>query len=1022
MAKASKSSSVAGGARGRPLVIVESPAKAKTINRYLGRDFVVKASMGHVRDLPKHGFGVDVDHDFRPDYEILSSRRKVIGDLKKTADHASEVYLATDLDREGEAIAWHLGQALGLPPERTRRVIFNEITASAIRQAFAHPKHIDIDKVNAQQARRILDRIVGYELSPLLWQKIAKGLSAGRVQSVAVRLVVEREQQIRAFEPEEFWRLTAYLTPDVLNAQALRQAWHEYREAHRGNRTRRGDLEWLAAHQGIRAELVDVAGEAFRPRSLEQARQVAEALGWRVEKVNRQPHPNYKGKALEQIELLGSLGADSPQYLVRSVETRRVMTRPGPPFITASLQQSAATQLGFSTSKTMRVAQALYEGMDIGEDGPVGLITYMRTDSTNLSAEAVAAARAFIADEFGRPHLPERPNTYKARTSAQEAHEAIRPTDVARTPQLLKGKLGGDHWKLYDLIWRKFVACQMKPAEWDSTVVAITADTPAGQATLKAGGRRLVFDGFLRVMGVDTGGEQILPPLSQNQPLAPLELEPSQHFTSPPPRYTEASLVKALEAEGIGRPSTYATIIQTIQDRGYVEQKDRKFWATSLGELVTGKLLQHFPRIMDVKFTSHMESRLDAIEESHVDWIEVLREFYEPFKQNLEQAERQMHATRGQISSHNCPECGKPLAYRWSKTGRFLACTRYPKCQYTCNVDAEGNPTRPATTDQVCARCGKPMILRAGRGKPFLGCSGYPECDFTMPCDEQGHPLRRVEPDQINETCDDCGSPMVVKFKGRSAFLGCSNYPECRGTKPLPAGLYVEPPPKPPPEPAGMNCPDCGKPMVIRKGRRGPFVACSGYPRCRKTMPIDRLEELKSGAAAGQPAPDAGAEAAAITAVDAKTAATADTAAATSRTRNGRLVVESLDVPVGCPECGSRMQVRLGRWGPFMACTAYPRCKGTARLKGKALEQAKESMPAPRPKPKAESTDIVCPECGSKMMVRMSRRGRFLGCSGYPKCRHTMELPADLAEQIRKKHEALNENGQGSGAGGRQAT
>ena len=954
---------------------------------------------------------IDVDHDFRPEYEVLDTRRKVIGELKKFAEHASEVYLATDLDREGEAIAWHLWQALGVPAERVHRVIFNEITATAIQQAFAHPKDIDLDRVNAQQARRILDRIVGYELSPLLWQKIAKGLSAGRVQSVAVRLVVDREQEIRAFVPEEFWRLTAYLTPELLQAEALRHGWRKYLDEQKNDRTRRGDLEWLAAHQGIRAELVEVAGKAFRPDSLEHAQQVIQALGWQVEKVNRQPHPDYKDKGREQVELVGQLGADSPPFLVRSVETKRTMTRPSAPFITATLQQSAATQLYFSTSKTMRVAQALYEGMDIGEDGPVGLITYMRTDSTNLSAEAIGAVRGFVADKFGQQYLPERPNTYKARTSAQEAHEAIRPTDVTRSPESLKGRLTGDHWKLYDLIWKKFVACQMKPAEWDATVVTITADTSVGTATLKAGGRRLVFDGFLRVTGVDTGGEQILPALSENQPLAPLELEPSQHFTSPPPRYTEASLVKALEAEGIGRPSTYATIIQTIQDRGYVEQKDRKFWATALGEVVTRKLLDHFPRIMDVKFTSQMESSLDSIEESHADWIKVLRDFYDPFKRNLEAAESEMQTARGELSSHKCPECDKPLAYRWSKTGQFLACTGYPTCKFTCNVDREGNPARLALTDHPCQRCGKMMVLRSSRGKPFLGCSGYPECDFTMPCDETGTPLRKVTPEEIKETCDECGSAMAVKFKGRSAFLGCSSYPTCRGTKPMPAGVYVEPPPKQPPEQAGLNCPECSRPMVVRKGKRGPFVACSGYPKCRKTIPMERLEEFKAGAAARQAGQTSAAgsdgENAAAGSADAQVPASGTNGTArTSVTRNGKLVVESLDAPVSCPECGSRMQVRPGRWGPFMACSAYPRCKGTARLKGEALEKAKESVPAPAPKPKAEPTDIACPECGSKMVIRMSRRGRFLGCSGYPKCRNTMEMPAELAEQVRKKLEA----------------
>ena len=1008
MAKRTKTSSEAArSSGGKALVIVESPAKAKTINRYLGQDYIVKASMGHVRDLPQRGFGVDVDHDFRPTYEILASRKKVVTELKKLAEHAPQVYLATDLDREGEAIAWHLWQALNVPVDRVHRVIFNEITASAIRQAFASPKHIDVDRVNAQQARRILDRIVGYELSPLLWQKVAKGLSAGRVQSVAVRLVVERELEIRQFVPEEFWRLTGFLTPSLDKVDALRQAWREHLDEHRNDRTRKSDLEWLAAHEAIRAELIEVAGKPFRPTSVDQAEQVARALGWQVERIERKPHPDYAAKGKQQVELVGRLDpARSPLYIVRSIETKRTTTRPNPPFITSSMQQSASTQLYFSASKTMRTAQALYEGMDIGEDGPVGLITYMRTDSTNLSAEAVAAARDFIVDKYGRQYLPDRPNIYKSRTDAQEAHEAIRPTDVRRTPELLKGKLHGDHWKLYALIWERFVASQMKPAEWDSTVVTIAAETAAGQAILKAGGRRLVFDGFLAVTGVDTGAEQILPNLAEQQPLAALEVEPSQHFTSPPPRYTEASLVKALEAEGIGRPSTYATIIQTIQDRGYVEQKDRKFWATSLGEVVTNKLLQHFSKVMDVKFTSHMESLLDNIEESHLDWVNVLREFYEPFKQDLEAAEREMEPARSEISPHKCPECDKPLAYRWGKAGRFLACTGYPECKYTCNVDREGKPVVRTQTEHKCERCSRPMVLRSSRGKPFLGCSGYPECNFTKPCDEQGNPLRKVTPEEIKEVCDDCGKPMAVKWKGRRAFLGCSDYPTCRGVKSLPAGVYLEPPPKEAPQEAGINCPDCHRPMLIRKGKRGSFVACSGYPKCRKTIPIERLEQFKSAAGAGTEAPAAAAASAeAYGHTRDRGANKSNGQATTSTTRNGKLVVESLDAPVNCPECGSRMQLRPGRWGPFMACTGYPRCKGTARLKGKALEQAKESMPPPAPKPKAEPTDIACPKCGSKMVIRMSRRGRFLGCGGYPTCRHTMELPAELAEQIRKKLE-----------------
>ncbi len=500
----------------------------------------------------------------------------------------------------------------------------------------------------------------------------------------------------------------------------------------------------------------------------------------------------------------------------------------------------------------------------------------------------------------------------------------------------------------------------MKPAEWDSTVVSITADTPIGQATFKAGGRRLVFDGFLRVTGVDTGGEQILPALAENQPLAPLELEPSQHFTSPPPRYTEASLVKALEADGIGRPSTYATIIQTIQDRGYVEQRDRKFWATSLGEVVTTKLLQHFPRIMDVKFTSLMESTLDSIEESHLDWVKVLREFYGPFKDNLETAERDMQATRGEPSAHKCPDCDKPLAYRWGKAGRFLACTGYPECRFTCNVDREGNPVWAATTDHACQQCGKPMVVRSSRGKPFLGCSGYPECRFTVPCDETGTPLRKVKPEDIHETCDECSSPMAVKFKGRSAFLGCTKYPTCRGTKQMPADVYVEAPPKAPAEQAGVNCPQCGRPMVIRKGKRGPFVACSGYPKCNKTVPMERLEDLKKAARAAGAAADPAASG---------EAPGAPAMAKTSTTRNGKLVVESLDAPVSCPECGSRMQLRPAAGGRSWPAAPTRGARGPggsrARLSSRPRSRCRPPRPSPRPSRPTSSAPSAAPRWSS---------------------------------------------------------
>jgi len=1024
MAKKKKQSSKtvpeASEAAGKALVIVESPAKAKTINRYLGRDFLVKASMGHVRDLPPKRFGVDVDQDFRPTYQILPSRRRVVEQLKKYAEKAREVYLATDLDREGEAIAWHLTQALALPDEKVRRVIFNEITESAIRQAFANPQKIDLDKVNAQQARRILDRIVGYELSPLLWQKIAKGLSAGRVQSVAVRLVVEREREIRRFVPEEYWRVYAYLTPAVDALERLREAWADYLKSQADQRSRKQDLQWLAEHESLRAELVEFAGEPFKPSDFEAVRDLLAALGWHLEDLRRSPHPDYADKGIEQVRVSGRIAAEKvPQFRVRSVQTRRTLTRPPAPFITATLQQAAATQLRFSASKTMRIAQALYEGMDIGEEGPVGLITYMRTDSTNLAAEAVKACRAFIEQNYGREYLPEKPNVFRSRSSAQEAHEAIRPTDVRRTPESLKGRLPADHWKLYELIWRRFVACQMRPAEWDATTVMIEADTAVGPAVFKATGRRLIFEGFLRVTGLEsTAGEQLLPDLREGGDVHLIDLEPVQHFTSPPPRYTEASLVKALEAEGIGRPSTYATIIQTIQQRGYVEQRDRKFYATPLGELVTDKLMEHFPKIMDIKFTSHMEDLLDKIEDAHLDWVSVLREFYEPFKESLEEAEQNMLPARSEPSPYKCPKCGKDLVYRWGRGSRFLACSGFPKCTYACDVDENGRPLAAEQAEHTCEKCGRPMVLRRSRGGYFLGCSGWPECDYTVPCDEHGNPLRKVSADEIHETCDECGSEMVVRWRGRRAFLGCSNYPKCKFTKPLPEGIYVEPPASEVEE-AGINCPDCGRPMVIRTGRRGKFVACSGYPRCRRTMSLEQLEAAKRSAAGGAGAQDDAAadlqssEAAspgedgapaAEAPEDARVDSARASAARTSVSRNGKLVVETLDGPVYCPQCGREMRLRRGRWGPFLSCSAYPKCKTTARLKGQAIEQAR-AMLGYTDAPKPEPTDIPCPACGANMVIRLGRRGRFLGCSKYPRCRQTMELPADLAAKFRQQND-----------------
>lgn len=994
-------------ASARALVIVESPAKAKTINKYLGDEYVVKASMGHVRDLPPREFGIDLENDFTPTYEVLRGRTKVISELRRAAETAHDVYLATDLDREGEAIAWHLAQALNLPEVRVKRVIFNEITASAIREAFAHPHRIDLDRVNAQQARRILDRIVGYELSPLLWKKIAKGLSAGRVQSVAVRLIVDREREIRAFVPAETWRITADFCADPASAGPLRVAWGEFCQA---ERTQKEIGRWLAEHGAFRTELVELGGRPFEPQNADEAARAVGLLGVRVDRIHRQPWEAYARLGLEQAQIAGQLDpAAVPVFTVAALATRRTTSRPPAPFTTASLQQQASTSLRFSASRTMRVAQGLYEGVDLAGEGPVGLITYMRTDSTHLSKESLHAVREFIRREFGAAYVPEGPNYFgKRQERAQEAHEAIRPTDPARTPASLRNRLTDEQYRLYELIWQRFVACQMPPAQWDSTSVSVTCDTREGPARFGGNGRKLVFDGFMRVAGVSSE-DQLLPPLREGQPVGAVSLDPRQQFSSPPPRFTEASLVKALESEGIGRPSTYAAIIDTIQERGYVEQEDRKFCPTALGETVTDKLVEHFPKIMDVKFTSYMEDELDKIEEAHLDWVSVLHEFYDPFRELLARAGEEMHAVRAQPSDMTCPECGKPMVYRWARTGRFLACSGYPSCKATMNVDREGRPIVPKVSNVNCDACGKPMVHKQARGGHFLGCSGYPECRTTRPCNENGEPLRIVKDEEVRRPCEACGTgTMVVKRKGRRAFLACDRYPECRATGSIPADVALERKAAPPPEPAGVNCEKCGRAMVIRLGSRGRFLSCSGFPKCRNAKPLEKLEALRAAAAArGEvPAETPGAASGGASGAGAArngagtSAARVATAEAVAPpgfalTRTGKPVVEVMpqEGELNCPDCGTAMELRRGRFGPFFSCGSFPKCRFVANLRGEAKKAAEEMMPAPA-RPKPEPTDIACDECGKMMLIREGRRGKFLGCSGYPKCRATKELPA----------------------------
>jgi len=1025
MAKKSvKSAAAAPG--GKSLVIVESPAKAKTINKYLGSGFIVKASKGHVRDLPEHRYGIDPGRNFEPSYEILPSHQKIVDDLRKDAANAEMVYLATDLDREGEAIAWHLAHALDLEPSRTKRVIFNEITKSAITEAFKHPHEIDQHKVDAQQARRVLDRVVGYELSPLLWKKISKGLSAGRVQSVAARLIVDREHEIRAFIPDEYWAIDAVFATELKSAPALAAEWHEFARGKGKDDdgpSQKERFAWLGDHWCIEAELVRVNGEAFRPAgSLDQkkskdkafvsaagtVRPLAEALGFRVEEIIETPWPEYYDRlGLRKVELRGRIDpAKAPPFKIDSIETKRTRTKPSPPFTTAALQQASANVLHFDTSRTMRIAQGLYEGVDIGTgEGNVGLITYMRTDSTNLSADSIKAVRGLIGESFGDKYLPDSPNYYAASKQAQEAHEAIRPTDASRTPESLRGHLNPEQLKLYDLIWTRFVASQMTPAEWDSTTVLISAKTPQGEAVFKTSGRVLVFDGFYKVSGVPKSSEdQLLPPLKQGQTLAAVAIEPQQKFTSPPPRFTEASLVKTLEAEGIGRPSTYANIIKTIQGRGYVEQVDRRFHATARGEVVTAKLIEHFPKIMDVGFTSLIESELDKIEERQMEWHDVLHDFYDPFKESLAKANIDMEAVRAQPSEYTCKKCGKAMVYRLGKNGRFLSCSGYPDCANAKNVDRDGKIIEMPKVDAPCPKCGKEMQLRKSRMGPFLGCTAYPECDGTLPSDEFGVPLKKIKPEDLKESCPDCGGPMDVKFARGRSFLGCKAYPTCKATKPVPEGIYIE---KPPAEQAGAQCDKCGRAMVIRKSRRGPFLSCSGFPRCRNAMPMDKLDHLKQLAAEGkipEPPPPgdkkkAGARGAKVkgkaVTVDITTLGPPPTGFAWTRT--GKPVVETWpEGPLTCPDCSGSMNLRTGRFGPFFSCD---KCRKAVNLRGEAKKRAEANAP-PSDRPKPIETEVACPDCGKHMMLRMGRTGRFLGCSGYPGCKKTMEAPPGLLREV----------------------
>ena len=758
MAKTSKSKT-------KSLVIVESPAKAKTINKYLGSDYEVKASMGHVRDLPSKGLNVDIENNFEPTYDIMPGKKRTVTSLKAAAKGCDKLFLATDLDREGEAIAWHLAQLLGVPEEKTYRVIFNAITQSSIKRAFDEPGKLDMDKVMAQQARRILDRIVGYQISPLLWKKVTRGLSAGRVQSIAVKIIVAKEREIRKFEAKEYWLIPAVFSTDLQNDYT--QQWLDFITPKTENDkppTLAEQSKWLAEHNAFKAELYKVGDEEFSASNQEQAERI-----------------------------FGDLR--NAEFKLADLQTKESISRPSAPFITSTLQQAAANRLGFTTKRTMRVAQQLYEGIDLGSMGSLGLITYMRTDSTHLSGEAVKDVRHYINNNLGEAYLPKEAKIYASKKSAQQAHEAVRPTDVDLTPADLKQFLTDEQYKLYDLIWRRFVACQMASAKWNVTNLDIAAQISQGCCRYRTTGRILVFDGFTKIWSISSS-EQQLPLVTVGQKLVVVDLKAEQHFTKPPARYTEAGLVKALEKEGIGRPSTYASIISTVQDRGYVEQREKKFFATDLGEIVTDKLDEYFPRIMDIAFTRFMEEQLDKIEEQHLDWLGVLQEFYGPFKENLETAQNEMKHAKAEVtpSEYECPECGKQLVYRFGKNGKFLSCSAYPDCKFACPCDKEGKMVEERVSEHKCPECGKPMIHKNGRFGPFLGCSDYPNCKTTLRLDKEGNVM----------------------------------------------------PPKPPPEPTGVKCHKCKEgELVIRQSKKGPFMGCGRFPKCRTIVSIKQLEHLK---------------------------------------------------------------------------------------------------------------------------------------------------------------------------------
>jgi DNA topoisomerase-1 len=767
------------------LVIVESPAKAKTIEKYLGKDFKVTASMGHIKDLPEKELGIDLEKNFTPHYKLLKGKKKIVDEIKKLAKEAENVYLAPDPDREGEAIAWHIAEEINDKNKKIYRVSFNEITKKGIEEGIKNPSEINMKRVNAQQSRRILDRLVGYQVSPLLWKPIKYGLSAGRVQTVALRLIVEREEEIEKFIPTEYWTLTGI---------------------------------FKVSDNQIKAKL---------------------------EKIN-----DKKANIPNEITVKNIIkDLENKTGHISSIDKKDARQSSYPPFITSTLQQEAIKKLGFTAKKTMLIAQQLYEGIEIGSKGPMGLITYMRTDSTRISDFAKNEAKEFILKNYGKEYLGnQNKDTKNKNQNIQDAHEAIRPTSVNILPDDVKQHLNQDQYKLYKLIWERFIASQMADAIFEKTVI----DIKIGKYTFRASGKVLKFHGFMKLytetledIDDSENEEQILPSVNLNDIAEALKYEPKQNFTTPPPRYTEASLVKTLEQKGIGRPSTYATIISTILERGYVELKDKRFYPTELGRFVVKLLIDNFESIFEVGFTAEMEKKLDEIEEGKLDWLDLLNDFYNSFKKELEKADKNFISNLK--TDILCLKCQKGyLNIKFGKNGFFLACEHYPECDFTSNFTRD-EKSKIVLTDKVnnfeetdieCEKCKSKMVIKKSKFGEILACPKYPDCknikNFIR--DKNGDIIVIENGFTLNEKCPKCEGELQLKKGKNGLFIGCKNYPNCDFTANYTTDGEGNILVKPKPNVEEFNCEKCGSKMVLKRSRRGSFFACSNYPNCKNTI------------------------------------------------------------------------------------------------------------------------------------------------------------------------------------------